>query len=467
MIEWHKVKGHTPHINSFVTPENRWARNVDLKHPGEHDPGMFQTQVFYFKTKGKEAKDEYTYAYSTGEHSFDIPVPGAGTPEDWQNQADIAGYLNLNSKTCTPSYTDLKHAYAGRKHHPQRTVDLAKAVAQCEQRKTIYDFEPTKYEFETIAGDLASAPELKKYLPFRIGQLEQIADENGIEIPWLIAWAKGPTFLAKALNPKLKGAALIKAAAKMTQADLDVLSYHLGKEVIALALVSQAASGILWVIGRIHGDFWNDFLDAALVRHDKQVNAKFAADKAAGQGDGVQTIYRVTGTPGARTVSKRTEDAPPPRQAAVAHKRNVDATKKQHGRQTENVKRDAGEFYDSQQRARAMHLGDAVKAAIEWFVTCETAGKHYRKELSTKQIELLCMDAESIDRLNTPEIAALLHAELAEQMGVAPPPPTEEKGSPLPLILAVGGFLFGGPLGAGAGFAIGKSMEKKDASQTL
>ena len=473
-ISWKIVKNAGPAAPGFKTPEQGWPRNV--QRVGENTPGTIGTDRIYFRLPGKTAAEEYGYATATA-GEFDIPIPGSGSIDDWLNQSPPGVPLGLAGSDCSPTTQTLGNAYQGRSHFPDRIINIAQTVAQCEQRIQAYDWAPTEYEFGEIAGDLSAAPELKKYLPFRIGQLKQIAEDNGIQIPWLIAWAGGIWSLARARFPNLSGIELAKAVADTTPAQNDKLADLLGKEVIALNKVSQIASGILWVIGRIHGDFWNDYLDAALVRHDLQVDQQVAAGTYAPKKTAIpittfkttggKTGYRISGAPSPAIVRKRTEPDKPPVYASGIHQRVVEKTKDQHRRQAEAFKVEAREHHASMVRADEHHLTNAVKAAIEWFVPCDSPGELYRKEISKAAIEVVCGDVGSFDELNTPEIAAMLHAELAEQTGTAPPPPTEEKGSPLPWILAAAGLMFGGPLGAGAGFAIGKSMGNGDANKTL
>jgi hypothetical protein len=442
---------------------------------------MIATKRIYFRVEGKTIAEEYGYATaSAGE--FDIPIPGTGSVTDWLEAPDpvaedsVKAFLLPAKSVCSPDTIELKQAWSVRKHHPEYIANIAQAVAHCEQGIENYDFEPTEYEFAEIAGDMSDAPELKKYLPFRIGQLEQLAEENGIAIPALIAWAWGPTALWKAFAPGLIGQTIAQSIASMAQADRDKIAGLLGAELIALAQISPVGSGILWIIGRIHGEWWNDFLEAELVLYDLQVDQQVAAGTYAPKKTAVpittviktpggQTVYRITPPTGGPLGTRKTEAAPPLKASGI-HKKYVDDTKEQHGRQTEVVKIDAREFHASMVRAGEIHLTNAVKAAIEWFIPCDSPGELYRKEISKAAIEIKCGDVGSFDLLNTPEVAAKLHAELAEQMGIAPPPPTEEKGSPIPWIMAVGGYLLGGVLGAGAGFAIGKSMEVGNASKT-
>ena len=461
----------------FTTPTQGYVRNISLGYHKSPPAGKIRPSKVYWVPKGKTAGEEF-YSFTGAPHEFDVDIPGTGTPVEWLQAGGHS--LIEDYTTCTPSQADMEIAEFRSKIEPALIQNIISDVVRCEMMGIYkqqhphgegvgsYD-EPPQTEEEAVQIAVTVSDEIDKdanTLAIRIGFLDDIAKKAGIQAGWIKLWADGPD----ALRDGLKYAKLIPAHWK--KPTVKASAYLLGQDVIALNQFSPTASGILYKIGEAHGPEWNTFLEAALVEHDKLVEAEAAKAqktvtpvKTFSAGD--STVYRLGATPGARIVRKPTEGPPP--KAAGIHQYRVEKTKEQSAAHLENVKRDAREFHAQEQRALVHHLNDALKDAVAWMTTCSPPGKAQSFPLPVGQITVVCGDPDSINRLNTPEIAAQLNAELAGDMGVPPPPPppTKKKGSPLPLILAVGGFLFGGPLGAGAGFAIGKSMEKKDASQTL
>ena len=439
----------------FTTPTQGYVRNISLSYHKSPPAGKIRPSKVYWVPKGKTAGEEF-YSFTGEPHEFDVDIPGTGTPVEWLQ----AGGHSLISDwtTCSVPQSEMEIAEFRSKIEPELIQNIISDVVRCEMMGIYkqqhphgegvgsYDAAPQTEE-EAVEIALAVSDEKDKddfVLSTRIGFLNEIAKKAGIKAGWIKLWAQGPD----ALRDGLKYVKLIPAHSNKPTVKASALL--LGQDVVALNQHSQTASGILYKIGEAHGPEWNVFLTAALAEHDRLVEEAAKAEKAEARAAG----------------SGRDRRRDPPKKALGIHSFYVERTKDQSAAHRKNIARDAREFHATQERAKTHHLNDALKDAVAWMTTCSPPGKAQSFPLPVGQITVVCGDPDSINRLNTPEIAAQLNAELAGDMGV-PPPPTKKKGSPLPLILAVGGFMFGGPIGAGAGFAIGKSMEKKDDSQTL
>ena len=451
--KYKNVKNSTTSPLLWQTPKNKLMRPARLNQKPAFDSsvpaGILRTTEIQWKAPGKTQDEHYRSVIATS-GEFDLPIPGDGTAADWQKSFKKTGDID-DWKTCAPNMLAIETAWERRKHHPYMLQELAQDVARCQELEG-YDSVLT---LEETIEQAANAPiDVKKELEWSQGSLKWFADKIPGGAPVLMLWAKGPSAFAYGI--KKKGITF-----PYSESEISTIAGWIGSEFMALSKLTGNVPGLLYSIGILWGEYWNKFLAASLKKYDQQVAS---APPPVKTGRAIKTrtgatIYRIGQTPSKQFV--RTETAPTKR-ASDINQRGVDFTRTLREGSARIVKREAKEFYESSERAREASINDSVKQAIAWFLACTEPGRITRIQLPIGQIELICDDVGSIDRLNSPEVATKLHTELAAALGQAPPPPTaDEKGSALPWILAGLGLFAGGPLGAGAGFAIGKTMEAK------
>tara|TARA_R110002060_G_scaffold36230_2_gene47180 strand:- start:2848 stop:4263 length:1416 start_codon:yes stop_codon:yes gene_type:complete len=456
----------------FTTPTQGYVRNVSLGYHKSPPAGKIRPSKVYWVPKGKTAGEEF-YSFTGAPHEFDVDIPGTGTPVEWLQAGSHS--LIEDYTTCTPAQAEMEIAEFRSKIEPALIQNIISDVVRCEMMGIYqqqhphgegvgtYDAAP-QTEDEEVAIALAVSDKIGKdaqHLAQNQLFLADIAKKAGIKIGWVQLWTKGPQALLDGLKygklvPPHWAKPTVKASAML-----------LGKDVIALNEVSQDASGTLYLIGEHYGPEWNDFLEAALVEHDLQVAAAPPTPISAFKAGGT-TVYQLGWRPGKSTTKA------PVKKAAAVHEMRKEKVIIRRELHRKNIAQEARDHNAFSKRADDRKANTAVKDAIAWFLTCSPPGKVQTFPLAIGEVTVICGDLDSFERLNTPEIYNKLHAELAEQTGEAPPPPVNgngngngAKGSPLPWILAAAGLMFGGPLGAGAGFAIGKSMEDGDAGKTV
>ena len=414
------------------------------------EPGMYEPMKIQFVPLGKSPSEEYWEVEATA-GEWDFQIPGEGTPQDWQNMPHNG--LIHDYTSCSPSVTEMTAAYKKRSHQPGLIRDVVQDLARCVNLEG-YDYEPTVDELVQKSKEVSEQIDKSETVTNkRLELLALSAELANKPAPWIQNWAKGPNYL-------LAFAKKAKVQAKTdTKPNKKVLAQLLAADVLAVTAADPNAEYLIYSLGEAVGQNWNDWLASALKLADDQAEKAekdaFALKKAQAKAMGVP-LSAVLG-PKPRAMPKAS--------GAFSKKKMRDEKR----RQTDVFLRGEREIYESQARAKKKLKTDAIALAIEWFLECETPGNVGRFQTPGGEgggkIEIICGDPTSFARLNPPEIAQQLTDELSTQLELAGKPPIPKavgaQGSILPWILGAGGLFVGGPLGAGAGYALGIAMEKK------
>jgi hypothetical protein len=250
--------------------------------------------------------------------------------------------------------------------------------------------------------------------------------------------------------PELLGAVVQDVVICRNSPDFDKTPEQIKPEVQALAALPNFGPNfpqlVLYELGRAHGESWVAWLESSVDTNAKQTagaNAVMGKTLRAAFGDVEQivTIPAISVARGRQMKERRKKEL-------VAETRSI---------------------VEAQERAAELLLADTIADAAEWWLACETPGATNSWQLvnsaafGVSTIQLECGD-EDFARLNPPTLALAIANEVAARRG-APAPLVvgkDSRGSILPLLLAGGGFVVGGPLGAGVGFALGTTLDKRN-----
>ena len=258
---------------------------------------------------------------------------------------------------------------------------------------------------------------------------------SGTDGGFVKAWINGPDALAA------------YAQSQGLTSEWGTLANYIGPQVKALADIDNRQNFpqlVLYEFGKAHGPAWNLWLEKSL--------NQYASNQAGTNAVMGKTLAAAFG-----------ESAG----GAVVPVFSVAAGKKSQEIRLATNLAEAEAIIDAQQLSAQLMNQEAIVQAIDWVLECTPTGAMNAVELAdasafgVNQINLVCKD-EDFAKLNPPALALALTNELKARRGEVLPLVVGQpaRGSALPWILAGGGFLLGGPLGAGAGFAIGKTMEK-------
>lgn len=428
----------------FQTPAQKFQTNVSLRNlkPPAEKGGPFRVPDVFFKVPGKDPTQELTIVVAT-EGEFDVPIPPE-LDDPWQSPWDAARRPNTvveDSQTCRVSQANIQAAIQNRIARAEQLPELIRDVLIC-QKSSSYDRTTEEIQqaiLDATAAQVVEPPDLFVQSVW-IDFLNDRLAEAGITSGFVLAYVQGPDALAA------------HAAARGLQKPGDYpsatgLSQFIGDEVQKLAELPGYPNFpqlILHDLGRVHGDSWNTWLDKATSLHAEQrqaTNQAFGKTLTAAFGDGVRTV--------------------------VVPAYSASEGRKQQTRRLKKNLAEAGAILDEQQRSSELLTADAIAQAIDWFVSCTSQGalnSFVLPDASAFKTDVIRVECgnEDFKALNPPALALALTNELAARRGApAPLVVSEARSGLLPLLLAGGGFFVGGPLGAGAGFALGTALEKR------
>jgi hypothetical protein len=435
------LKSVTTAEGLFRTPANNFITNNYLKQPKQFQVigEPLKTSAAGFRIKGFKPINRFA-VYTATENEFDIDVPGpSGSPSDWAALRRVNTAVD-DAVTCSVRYDVLENAASRRKHFPELLGAVVQDVVICRNSP---DFDKTpeqiKAELLQLVEDQVDAPPDQNQATIWSSTLEQAFDEAGIDGAFVKAWTQGPDALAAFAS----GQGIVGTAPA-------ILAPYIGPEVQALAALPNFGPNfpqlVLYELGRAHGESWVAWLESSVDTNAKQTagaNAVMGKTLRAAFGDVEQivTIPAISVARGRQMKERRKKEL-------VAETRSI---------------------VEAQERAAELLLADTIADAAEWWLACETPGATNSWQLvnsaafGVSTIQLECGD-EDFARLNPPTLALAIANEVAARRG-APAPLVVGKGSRgsiLPLLLAGGGFVVGGPLGAGVGFALGTTLDKRN-----
>lgn len=418
--------------DNFRTPANKFTSNNWLKGKTPLTPDLA-----YFKVPGFPVEERRVYALATaGEFDVEIPwdAPGGPTPDNWDLLTSSTTSV-VDSKTCAVSTVDLKDALARIKHNPEIMAELVKDIVICRQGAA-YDQTPEQVKQALLdkVTDQVLAPPDEFTSQIWTDILGADFAASGTDGGFVKAWINGPDALAA------------YAESQGLTSEWGTLANYIGPQVQALADIDDRQNFpqlVLYEFGKAHGPDWNLWLEKSL--------NKYASNQAGTNAVMGKTLAAAFG-----------ESAG----GAVVPVFSVAAGKKSQEIRLATNLAEAESIIDSQQLNAQLMNQEAIVQAIDWMLECSSAGAMNLVQLADSSafgvdvINLVCLD-EDFAKLNPPALALALSNELKARRGeVLPLVVGRTTTSALPWILAGGGFLLGGPLGAGAGFAIGKSLGK-------
>ena len=441
------LKGVTTPL--FKTPSGRFTSNAAIKR-GDAFPTVGEeldvTQA-YFAFPGTPTAEKFlNFTPTAGE--FDVVIPGpTGSPKDWLAEGYENQALIIDGRTCSVSLADVHGLASDVKHHPELISSIARDVLRCQFRQE-YDKSPEELKqllLEQTAAMIEAPPDEFAQDVYQSGLGAAFA-ELGMSGEFVEAWARGPDALLEL--------AVSRGIAEPGQDGVFAaqLAPFIGPEVQALGGITGRGVNFpqveLYELGKVHGDQWNEWLDEALSQHLASMGAanKFMAKTLkVALGDGVEQVVPVP------VFSSQKGKEMPVQKVAEAVT-------------------EAEQIIDSQIIMGELQVVEQIATAIDAYLACQTPGNLLSFPIPSSafgvdRINLKCNDPESFKQLNPPALALALANELAARTGAVGPLIAGEGDaagpSLLPWLLAGGGLLIGGPLGAGAGYALGLSLERK------
>ena len=452
--------------NLFKTSNTDQPRNVALKMwPDSKAPAGFKSinlmrvrlsQGQYDDDPGKPIPPEVKYGFVYD--LADVPIP-----QDEQHAGDgwnkATNSLKLPTATCSPSLKSMADAWTNRKYAAgeEQWQQLANEIVRCENLSPPYggfnlppEDEKEKLK-EFVKKDVKAV--VPAWVATHYGKWLKIqAKKAGIQARTLFAFLDGPSaFLAWAKKTK-------KVDPSAVSVPIAALAAAMSFDVLGISKESPAeAHKAIFQLSRLHGENYGKSIEKMLVLADAAKKANEKKTKAAKLKMGILP-------PSFGLMGGKAAPLPiyvPPFYSHGDERGKVD-------KQADRTAEQWGLDFDAHQDSKLAVNAEDVAGAVQDYLACEpgstkTITRQLRNitQYKTDRIVIACgSDPSTWNQTNPVPLADALRAELAAQ--VAPPVgPIAAKASPLPWILAGLGLFAGGPIGAGAGFALGKSMEAK------
>lgn len=459
-----KKKGPAP-FNTFTTSKTGIPRTASITYasPADTPPGVLRPLSMDIVLAEKDSKTgKFTKTSPAVEYGqitdlADIPIPenAATDPGAWWNEKhDIA----IDNDSCSPSVFELADNWRNRKYAKNQAAfqDIANQIARCESLQPPYGaFNiPPIEEKEAIQEDAKKkATQVDAFANNQYAKwLKTQASKAGITGAPLFAFLAGPAaFLsyAKQVNAVPQDA---------TAVPIGALALAVADSVLILSKMDKSGTqNAVYELTRVHGEDYGAQLDQMLSIFDATLAQSkkdaFAKKKAGIPMGGLLMTPGTIAAPGLKAA-----DAYSQRQGRRDNKRRGDAASEE-----------AGIEFDQFYNAALAQNAEAITATIVEYRTCTKPGKVIQRQLHADQFKrdrtyVTCgSDPSAWDVPNGPTLGNALRSELDAQQGMpakAPAPPGEKR-TILPFAIAGLGFVTAGPIGAAAGFALGKQLEKK------
>jgi hypothetical protein len=466
-LKFGTVKNDPNALKLFTTSATDQPRNAALKMwPSSVAPPGFKSinvmrvrlsQGPYDKDPGAPIPPEARYGFITG--LADVPIPkDFQFPGDGWNNAK--GNLKIPTATCSPPLKEMADMWTHRERKDRKVMwqELANQMVRCENLIPPWGgFNlPPEEEKEDLVDFIKE--EVKSVVPEWVAThygkwLKAQAAKAGIQGNTLFAFLDGPaSFLAWAKKTK-------KVDPSATSVPIAALADAMHYDVMGVSQYSPAeAHKAIFQLSRFHGENYGKDIEKMLLL--SSVSKKAAAKKAKSAKIKMGILPPSFGLMGGKG------DAfpiyVPPSYSQGDERGKVD-------RQADQTALEWEQDFDANQldnlAADAQDIADAIKdylACAPGSTKVLTRKLRIGLQYKTDRIVIACgSDPATWDQTNPAPLADALRAELAAQVSPPTEPTADEKGSALPWILAGLGLFAGGPLGAGAGFAIGKTMEAK------
>lgn len=465
-----QLKKHTvdqsASFNMFTTPNAGYSRNAAIKYKA----GSAQPSVLYTKLRaddGTTISPAVKYGYVYGFDDIEIP-PGAD--QDWTvyNSPPFKDpNIEVNPPDCSPDMTSLANAWDSLKHKPELMQNIVNSMVGCERR---YDpggspatahfdkpLEEQKAVWAEVAKSNATAPpgalENKQYGTWLQNQAKKAGLSTGHP---LFAYLSGPEYFLTYAKGKGSTTHAALPASAMT-VPIENYALDIADGVILLsALDRDGTQNAIYTLTRNFGEDYGQRLDQMMSIFDATVaKAKFGKKKQLLK-YGMLPSIGLTGQGAERGAGKR----------AYSQSRGKEQRKRRGERAAAEAELDFDVWSNDVQIANA----NTITEAIEDFLACagQFEVRNYSLHVSqygTDRLTIRCGNT-NFAQDNPRALADALTAELLAQQGesgskAGGPPPPDDKKTLLPWIVGGIGLVVGGPIGAGAGYALGTALEKK------
>lgn len=460
-----KKKGPAP-FNTFTTSKTGIPRNASLTYapPSETPPGTIQPDTMSVRLYDYNDIEQtltpispaVSYGEITGFESIPIPPNAATDPGAWWSQFPKLDRISNDSCSSLPS--ELNQAWTNRntKFGAPGFQNIAKRMVRCESLRPPWG----AFNIPPIEEKEAIQEDAKK----KATQVDAFA--NNQYTKWLKTQASKAGITGAPLFAFLAGPAAFLSYAKQVNAvPQDATAVPIGALALAVAdsllilskMDKSGTQNAVYELTRVHGEDYGAQLDQMLSIFDATLAQSkkdaFAKKKAGIPMGGLLMTPGTIAAPGMKAA-----DAYSQRQGRKDNKRRGDAA-------SEEAAIEFDQFYN----AALAQNAKAITATIAEYRTCTTPGKVIQRKLHADQFKrdrtyVTCgSDPSAWDVPNGPTLGNALRSELDAQQGIpakAPAPPGAQ-GTILPFAIAGIGFVTAGPIGAAAGFALGKQLEKK------